>query len=304
MFKVRTEPQANYRAVFVDGKTLRIPLDPKKPITELHFPEFYDVSFGTKCSGNCFDVCYASALKAGVHYTHLAEKIHKFFGPLTENQRPIQMACGGESDSMENPECWEALEAFRSLGIVPNLTTHGIFVNDKTIGNIQKYTGGVAVSLHPHLEKAWRKAIDILHDAKIRLNVHFIISDKESVDLFMKLYKELSETVEYFVLLPLMNVGHAKKNPKKVDLIALEKAMDSIYSEGKLACGANLYPWLCTVGKKYGISLYSPEIFSKYLLLNDRLDVFNNSFERKPVPYTTENGCELGFARTEFGLNT
>ena len=298
--RTRIEPSANYKAIFLNGKTIRIPIDKNKPITELRFSEFLDVSFGTRCSGNCQNVCYASALKNGVHYTNLAQKIHNFFGKMTVNQRPFQCAVGGESDGMENPECWEALQAFNDIGIIPNLTTHGIFVNDRTIGNIVKYVGGVAVSLHPHLEKVWRRAIGVLSDAKVKLNVHYIVSDAESVAELSRFYDELKDRVDYFVILPLMNVGLAKNNPKRVDFAALETFMDGRFSEGKLACGANLYPWLKKVGYKYNISLHPPEIFSKYLLLNDSLDLFNNSFERKPVPFNHADGCALGFARTDF----
>ena len=42
----RDEPEANYSAVFFNGRTLRSPIDPSKPITELRFPEFYDLSPG------------------------------------------------------------------------------------------------------------------------------------------------------------------------------------------------------------------------------------------------------------------
>jgi MoaA/NifB/PqqE/SkfB family radical SAM enzyme len=301
MIKIRHEKQANYKAIFVDGKTIRMPIDPTKTITELHFPEFYDVSFGTRCSGGC-DYCYASALKAGVHYTNLANKIKKFFGAMTPAQRPYQMACGGQSESMENPECWEALQAFVDLDIVPNLTTNGMFVNKKNIEYILKYCGGVAVTLHPHLEKFWKRAIELLHEAKLKLNVHVIISDKNSVDEFARFYREYSSKVAYFVLLPYMNVGHAAKNPKRVDLVALEKEVDGIFTEGKLAFGANFYPWLVKTNKKYDCAIYPPEIFSKYILLNDSLDVFNNSFEMKPVPFTPGIGCELGHSRTKFEL--
>ena len=94
---------------------------------------------GTKCSGNCIYYCYASALKTAIHYKNIANKINQFFGQMTDNQRPLQVACGGQAESMENPECWEALEAFRNLNIIPNITTNGMFVNDKTIEKIEKY---------------------------------------------------------------------------------------------------------------------------------------------------------------------
>ena len=49
LMRNRREPEANYSSVYINGKTLRIPIDPKKPITELKYPEFYDVSLGNKC---------------------------------------------------------------------------------------------------------------------------------------------------------------------------------------------------------------------------------------------------------------
>lgn len=296
--KLRTDPSANYRAVFIDGKTIRTPLDPKRPITELAFPEFWDVSMGTKCSGGC-NFCYASALKAGVHYTGLAEKIERFFGPMTENQRPTQIAAGGGADSMENPECWEALQAFNDLGIVPNLTTHGILINKRTMDKIQKHCMGIAVTCHPHLESFWRRALGLLV-GNTRLNLHVIISDAASVETFRRLYDEFAGKIEYFVLLRHMNVGHAAKNPKLIDYEGLERAVDPVYQEGKLAFGANFYSWLLKKRAKYGLSLYSPEIMSKYLLLDDQLGVYNNSFEMKPVPFVAGRGCELGHARSNF----
>jgi intein/homing endonuclease len=55
-FKVREFKDKNYRALFNKrtGQTLRIALDPKKPIGSLQYPELLDVSFGTKCLANCF----------------------------------------------------------------------------------------------------------------------------------------------------------------------------------------------------------------------------------------------------------
>lgn len=297
--RIRTDKSANYRAVFVNGQTIRTPIDPSKPITELAFPEFYDVSFGTKCSGGCDTVCYASALKNGVHYTRLAEKIEKFFGVMTDNQRPTQVACGGSAESLENPECFEALAAFHRLNIVPNLTTNAMFINNKTIPKILEYCMGIAVTCHPHLETLWRRAIGLLA-GQTRLNVHVIISDAESSARFVQLYKELADKVEYFVLLRHMNVGHAAKNPKVTDFEALARAVDPVYKEGKLAFGANFYPWLKKNRAKYNVSIYPPEIMSKYLLLNDELSVYNNSFDMRPVPFSPEAGCELGHARSTF----
>lgn len=302
--KTRRFEESNYSSIFINGKTLRVPLNKDKDITELRFPEFLDISMGSFCSGNCKNECYASAKKNGIKYTNLAQKINSFFGSMTENQRPYQVACGGEGDSMENEECWEAMDAFVQLGITPNITTHGLFINDKNIDNIKKYgIGGVAISMHDHLETAWDKAIRKAHEAKIRLNAHYVFSDASSIEkleMFYQKYILEENLLEYMVLLPRMNVGYAALSPKKVDYKALTVFTDKHYKDGKLAFGANAANWLYKNDKKYKIQMHPPEIFSKYLLLNDRMEMFNNSFERKPVPFTHEVGCELGHSRTIF----
>jgi MoaA/NifB/PqqE/SkfB family radical SAM enzyme len=299
--KTRIFPESNYKSVFFEGKTLRMPLKEGSPLTELRYPEFIDISMGTYCSGNC-PYCYASALKTGKHYTNLSEKIHKIFGTMSKNQRPYQVACGGEGESMENPECWDALKSFNDLGIVPNLTSNGMYVNETTIPLIQKYCGGIAITCHLHLRKHWERAIEMLVKAGMRINLHVIISNEKSIEFFKSLYQKYSHCIEYFVLLPYMNVGHAAKHKRDILLNEFEKSVDEYYNDGKLSFGANFYSFLQSRNHKYNLKLYQPEIFSKYLLLNDKLEWFNNSFDKKPVPFTVENGCELGYARSNFNF--
>ncbi len=299
--RIRREDQANYSAIFIDGKTIRIPLDKNKPVTELHFPEFYDLSPGNRCSGGC-DYCYAGALKNGVHYTNLADKVNTFFGQMTLNQRPFQVAIGGEQEPLENPEIWDMMRALRALQIVPNYTTNGMFVNDKNIELTKEIAGGVAVTLHPHLEKFWRRALARFAESGVKLNIHTIISDKKSIDETAELYKEYvgSGMVDYFVLLPYMPYGHAKNHPKTIAYDYFYDWLKGIYKESKVAFGANFYNFIVKHAKEFKVSVYPPEIFSKYLVLNDKMQVSNNSFERKNVGWVHGVGCTLGMARTEF----
>ena len=53
MLLTRTFPEHNYRALHFNGKTVRIALDPSKPITELAYPEFYDIKVTSHCKGGC-----------------------------------------------------------------------------------------------------------------------------------------------------------------------------------------------------------------------------------------------------------
>ena len=281
LVKTRREESANYSSVFFNGKTIRIPLDRSKPITELEYPEFYDISLGTKCDTGKCPWCYAKGNPKGVHYKNVTQKILNYFGNMTENQRPYQVAIGGQQEPLEHPEFESVLKAFVQLGIVPNYTTNGVLFNDEAVRLTKEYCGGVAITLHPHLENSWRQAIELAVANKLRTNIHYIVSDTVSIDALKKLYEEYNGRVDYFVLLPYMNVGFAEKRPKIIDYASLEEWLDKIHSFANIAFGANFYGFLKPL-KKWDVSLYPPEILSKYLVCDDNMGLYNNSFDMLP----------------------
>lgn len=57
--------------------------------------------------------------------------------------------------------------------------------------------------------------------------------------------------------------------------------VDQVYQDGKIAFGANFYEWL--KDKPWGTSLYEPEIVSGYLVLDDPIQFYNNSFQMIPI---------------------
>jgi sulfatase maturation enzyme AslB (radical SAM superfamily) len=304
--RTRKDPLANYSAVFINGKTLRIPIDKTKEITELRFPEFYDISTGNKCATGKCDFCYASASPHGKHYRNLVEKVEKFFGTMSLNERPFQVAIGGEQEPLENPEIWDMIKRLGELGIVANYTTNGVLVNKRVAELTKAHCGGVAITLHPHLEVFWRRAISIFRNANVKINVHTIISDKNSIDYTKRLYNELLDDVDYFVLLPFMNYGHAKTSSTTIDYKYFLSWVDTIHNDGKIAFGANFYN-LLKENNQYNVSLYPPEIMSKYIIFDEemytnegKITIYNNSFDKKAISFSFTNGCELGTHRKEF----
>jgi sulfatase maturation enzyme AslB (radical SAM superfamily) len=281
MFLKRTEDASNYHAIFLNGKTIRIPIDPKHPIKELEYPEFYDLSFGNKCDTGLCAWCYAKGNNKGKHYSNIVEKIKNYFGGMSQNQRPFQVAIGGQQEPLEHPEFYDAVTALKELNIIPNYTTNGVLFNEQIAEFTKINCGGIAVTAHPHLEKYWRRAIEIANKHSIKTNIHYIVSDKKSIERLDEIYQEYKEKTDYFVLLPYMNVGYAEKFPKQIDYYELEKWLDKNIIENKnqnISFGANFYEFLINV-KKYDISLYTPEILSKYIVFDDEMKVYKNSFE-------------------------
>lgn len=270
MVKTRILPESNYKSIYNNGKTLRIALDPSKPILELKYPEFYDVKLTNKCNGCCPE-CYQNSIPQGEHADNSIQKIKDFFGTLTENEKPFQVALGGGEPTL-HPDFIEILKTFYDLGITPNYTTNGMNLTDEILEATKKYCGGVAVSCHDQLD--WQKAVHKLTAQGIKTNLHIIISDKESINSFECIYHQFHDIIEYFVLLPYIAMGRAKK--KNIQFKELVKVLDRIKSE-QIAFGANFYKNLKKEGRKFDVSLYEPELMSKYLDLTD-MSIHKSSF--------------------------
>jgi organic radical activating enzyme len=277
MIKTRIEKDSNYKSMWLNGKTLRFAIDTNKPITELKYPEFYDIKVTNNCEGNC-DYCYMDS-KTEKHYENILEKTRHFFKDMSHNELPYQIALGG-GEPTSHPDFLSLIKLLKEeFDICPNYTTNGMWLKNTKIDidflleQTKKYCGEIAVSCHPHLTQYWEMAAKLYYNNGIKLNFHIIISDKESIDLFRIIYDEWCNKVDYFVLLPYGNQGRAKK--QKIDWeYLLEKLPDN---QSQIAFGANFYPYLLKGGHNIKVTLYEPEIMSKFLDLKD-MKVYPSSF--------------------------
>lgn len=279
--KKRIEKEANYRAIWCNGKTLRFAIDPKKPITELKYPEFYDIKVTGNCEGAC-PWCYMDS-KVEVHYDDIINKTRKFFNNIPEEQLPFQVALGG-GEPTSHPDFIELLKVLKEeFDITPNYTTNGMWTSPESddgtlkeqeiINATLNYCGGVAISCHPHLKKYWEMAARIYYCNDIKLNFHHIISDKESIDDFVEIYNKWKDKVDYFVLLPYGNVGRAPHKEIDWEYLITQLPKDT----HKIAFGANFYSYLLSGNHDIKVSLYEPEIMSKFLDLKD-MSIYPSSF--------------------------
>lgn len=274
--KIRIHEEDNYKGIYFNGKTIRIALDSTKPIKELQYPEFYDVKITSKCFGKC-EYCYMDSKSTDDHVSSVVEKIDNFFGKLNENQRPFQVAIGG-GEPTSHPDFKEVLKKFYELGITPNYTTNGMFIDErlnieKIVKVTKKYCGGVALSCHSHLKYYWKNAANIFSHNDVKLNFHVIISDKKSVNDFIEIYNNWKHKVDYFVLLPHGAIGRGKE--KEIEWEYLVSVMPE--DTRKIAFGANFHNNLKKSGNKFKVSLYEPESMSKYLDLHN-MKVYPSSF--------------------------
>jgi hypothetical protein len=212
-----------------------------------------------------------------VDITLEADSSHLFtisHGVITHN-------CGG-GEPTSHPDFVDFMKAVDDLGIVPNYTTNGMFVKEQYKDDIlrvtEEYCGGVAVSCHEHLVDYWYPAAkELLKLKDTEVNFHHIISDRKSIDDFVKIFEEFKNEIDHFVLLPHIPQGRAIE--KEIDL---EYFTEKIVNHDKLAFGASFYEFLKTE-KKYKVSLYEPELLSKFIDL-ENMTLYPSSFcTEKPL---------------------
>jgi organic radical activating enzyme len=272
--KTRISVDCNYKAIHQNGKTLRIALDPSKPIKELLYPEFFDVKVTSKCKGRC-PYCYQSSTAVSAECDGIVDRFLKFFSRFDKNQMPFQIAFGG-GEPTSHPEFSKLLAACCSLGITPNYTTNGMWVGQcgsTVLQDTVKYCGGVAVSTHPHLDRYWRNAVELYLSEGVHTNLHIIIGDRASIDRFADIYKEYTGRIKYFVLLPLSAQGRSTEQFSDWDYLT-SKIQGS---PRDIAFGANFHPYLSRDPKAFKVSIYDPESMSAYLDL-ETMKVFKSSF--------------------------
>jgi hypothetical protein len=280
MYKVRTFPEKNYRAVYFNGKTIRIAIDPTQPIQDLDYPEFYDIKITDKCDLRC-PYCYQNSSPDNDLYDDAYGKLANFFEGMDENQKPFQIAYGGGEPTI-HPNFIGIMKLTRAFGIAPNYTTNGQFIHDvyradAIINATKEYCEGVAVTCHENTD--WETCTAELVSEGIFTNLHVLISDYKSVDRFIFNYSLWSNHIKYFVLLPMVEKGRAKN--VNVDYEYLFQKIEGLFKRGydlsNIAFGANFYPFLGD--KSYlNLSLYEPEIMSKYLDLKD-MSLYKSSFD-------------------------
>jgi MoaA/NifB/PqqE/SkfB family radical SAM enzyme len=293
--KKRIFPEHNYYAVWNNLKTIRLG---EGHATELppEYSEFYDVGINTCCNA-CCDFCYVSANKEGINYPNICETWKKWMkmyktekvNGVTITDKIFQCAIGSTGEATIHPQFCEFLETVYNTNVVPNYTTNGITLakgdeyTEKLLDYTRRFVGGVAVSMgNKSLQKQAKKAIQILLDkGDTNVNIHHIISDKKSVDDFLKVQKKYGSDILYHVLLPLMPAGRSTKGVEDGAFEYLEDIIEK-YDIKNVAFGAHFIETLKT--SKIPTWLYEAESFSKNIILTkDKVQITPSSFDLKPI---------------------
>lgn len=278
---IRVDEEANYKAIFFKGKTIRQRIDNSKPITAPKFAEIEDVAINSKCFANC-PYCYTSATRNGSNFENIVDKALSIWGEQPQNNRPFQIAIGGAGESTIHPDWTSFVKAVRGMDIVPNYTTNGMHLSKSVVDATVEYCGGVAVSYHPHIRGVFDSAIkklSFLPGEGVKLNTHLIIGNKESLIDAQAIYETYKDDVEYFVMLPYQAAGRGTS----IDVNETWKNMfmwiDGLPGERQkqFAFGALFYEWMLNNNHFLNVDIYEPEIYSGYRIFDDSYKTLRKS---------------------------
>jgi len=276
MMRIKRHDDENYFGLFEDGMTIRFAKDPTLPILPLHHPELEDICLGTLCDANC-PHCYAAATREGVNFPDALDHVREHFGGLDLNDRPFQVAIGGGGEPTLHPDLPMILETFRSLEIMPNITTNGLHLSDELLSAIERFAGGVAVSCHQHLEPAWQEAIEVLKPIT-RASLHIIIGEPGSAERFWNIH-DSQDGIDHFVALPYQALGRANH----IDVIPewdLFFQMAVEHRSEQIAFGASFFDHLQAhpdIRDEIEVITHEPEVLSGYRIMDDSFRLLRRS---------------------------
>lgn len=293
--KRRFFPEHNYNAIWCDLKTIRLGEGKALALPPAE-SEFYDVGINTKCNAEC-PFCYVSASGKGINYPNICETWKKWMDTFWEKQKdrviltnkPFQIAIGSTGEPTIHPEFCDFLKTVYESGVVPNYTTNGITLSKKTelsekiMEATRKYVGGVAVSFgNKSLRNHARVAVtNLINLGNTNVNIHHIISTKESVDEFIEEWMIYGDKILYHVLLPLMPAGRSEVGIEEGVWEYLEEMIQK-HEIKNVAFGAHFIKYLR--GSKIKTWLYDEESFSKNIILTpNKVQITPSSFDLTPI---------------------
>lgn len=147
------------------------------------FPELIDVGV----MGHCIHGSSGLCLKSGVQCYQNGLKT-KFPNMTLDNFKRIvdecrgktfQLALGGRGDVDQHENFAEILRYCRENNIVPNFTSSGLGFTEEIVSLCKQYCGAVAISWYrqPHT----LRAIQMLLDAGVKTNIHYVLGNN-SID--------------------------------------------------------------------------------------------------------------------------
>lgn len=155
------------------------------------FPELLDIGLMGHCvhgaSGLCLKSgvqCYQNGLKTkfpNMSFDNFKRIVDECKG------KTFQFALGGRGDVDQHEDFEKILRYCRANGIVPNFTSSGLGFTDEIVTLCKELCGAVAISWYR--QEHTFKAIQMLLDAGIKTNIHYVLGNNSIDEAIERLKK-------------------------------------------------------------------------------------------------------------------
>lgn len=148
------------------------------------FPSLIDIGIMERCV--CSSLCKVDCYQKACDRTGENMSLEDYNSIMEQSKGKVfQVALGGAGDPDTHEHFEEILKITREYGIIPNFTTSGIAFTKKKAELCKEYCGAVAVSFHN--TDYTEKALDMLIEAGVKTNIHYVLSAKSIDDVIDRL---------------------------------------------------------------------------------------------------------------------
>jgi len=149
-----------------------------------NFPSLIDIGIMNRCV--CAAKCHVDCYQKAIDRTGPNMSLRDYVSIMRQCKgRVFQVALGGAGDPDTHEDFRNILFATRMCGIVPNFTTSGIAFTREKAELCKKYCGAVAVSMHD--ANYTYNAIQMLLDAGVKTNIHYVLGKNSIQDAIDRL---------------------------------------------------------------------------------------------------------------------
>lgn len=153
------------------------------------FPELLDIGIMGHCQHGKSGLCLKSGIECyqdGLHSSQPNMTLEDFRWIVQQCKgRTYQFALGGCGDPDQHEQFEEILQVCRENEIVPNFTTSGLGMTPEIAKMCKEYCGAVAVSWYRSSYTI--KAIQMLLDAGVKTNIHYVLNKNTLEEAILRL---------------------------------------------------------------------------------------------------------------------
>lgn len=150
------------------------------------YPHLLDIGVMQTCV--CAQKCNVDCYQKAISRSGKNMPLEDYISIMQQSEgKMFQCALGGAGDVDTYEQFEELLRVTREHEIVPSFTTSGIAMTKKKAEICKQYCGAVAVS--EHFADYTNRALDLLLDAGVKTNLHYVLSNK-SIDEAIRRLKE------------------------------------------------------------------------------------------------------------------